>query len=132
MIAGELDPVDWGLPTRGIGPHSHWQQIKAGLIYKDDGSFFLFGLFLSADHRSSFQHSMASSSRWLAGSLNGLLHTVLDGPQKTTAVRRMIADAKFPLDELGDPCRRPDLSSKAKRLGSFVEQPRQLRQLRSR
>ena len=66
MIGAELDAQERSLPTRGIGPHGHGQQIKTRLIYKNDGSFFLLSFFFSAGQRSSFQPLMAASSRWLA------------------------------------------------------------------
>ncbi len=66
MITRELDPQDWSLPTRGRGPDRHGHQVKAGFIYKDNGAFFLLGLFLRAGQRSSFQREISTSSRWLA------------------------------------------------------------------
>ncbi len=65
MITRELDPQNRGLPTRGIGAYRHGQQVKARFIYKDDGAFFLLGLFLSAGQRSSFQREISASSRWI-------------------------------------------------------------------
>jgi hypothetical protein len=35
------------LPTRRVGPHDHWQQIKARFIDKDYRALFLFGFFFS-------------------------------------------------------------------------------------
>lgn len=62
MITRELDPQNRGLPTRGIGAYRHGQQVKARFIYKDDGAFFLLGLFLSAGQRSSFQREIKETS----------------------------------------------------------------------
>ena len=66
MIPGQLHPQHGRLPTWRVGAHCHGQQVKTGLIYEDDRSFFLFGLFLSAGQRSAFQLRIASSLRWVA------------------------------------------------------------------
>src|ERR687892_1857472 len=54
------------LAPGGIGLYHQGQQVTAGLVYEDDGSAFVPGLFFRAGQRSSFQRWMASSSRWLA------------------------------------------------------------------
>src|SRR6266446_6199378 len=66
MIIGQLDAQHRGLSTGRIGAYSNRQEVKAFFIYEDDRPFFLFGLFLSAGHRSSFHLWMAASSRWVA------------------------------------------------------------------
>src|ERR671918_2952692 len=66
MIPAERGPEKRGLAPGGIGPYHQGQQVTAGLVYEDDGSAFVPGLFFRAGQRSSFQRWMASSSRWLA------------------------------------------------------------------
>src|SRR6266581_4173048 len=69
VITSQLDVEHRRLAHGSIGMHSHRQEVKGGLIYKDDRSFFLLGLFFSAGHRSSFQVWIAASSRWVAFSM---------------------------------------------------------------
>ena len=69
MITGQLDLQHRRLADWGPGAHGHGQQIKARLIYPDDGPLFLGGLFLSAGHVSLCQAAMARSSRWVARSI---------------------------------------------------------------
>ena len=45
MIARQWNFQNRRLPDRGIGVHRHGQQVKARLVYKDDGALFLDGLF---------------------------------------------------------------------------------------
>src|ERR687891_675150 len=66
MVPAERGPEKRGLAPGGIGPYHQGQQVTAGLVYEDDGSAFVPGLFFRAGQRSSFQRWMASSSRWLA------------------------------------------------------------------
>jgi hypothetical protein len=66
VITGQLNFQDGRLAYRCIGAYRHRKQIKSRLIYKDDRSLFLLGLFFSAGHRSSFQAAIAVSSRWVA------------------------------------------------------------------
>src|SRR5450631_1266438 len=63
MVVGQFDWQDGRLPLRRIGAHSHRQQVKGGLIYKDDGAFFALGFFFNSSHWCSFQFWMAASSR---------------------------------------------------------------------
>ena len=128
MIMGQLDTQHRRVPTRRIGAHRHREQAKARFIYEDDGAFFLFGLFLSAGHRSSFHLWMAASSRWVAR-WTGLPSTVLDGTQDAATMGWVVADAEDPLDHLRDPLRRPDLPAIAKRLRSSCQHLWQLGQL---
>src|SRR6266567_3167537 len=66
MITGQLDFQHGGLAYRCIGTHCHGQKIKRRLIDKNYRPLFLFRLFFSAGHRSSFHAWMAISSRWVA------------------------------------------------------------------
>ncbi len=45
VILGYLYSQYSCLPTWRVGAHRHSQQVKSGLIYEDDRSFFFFGLF---------------------------------------------------------------------------------------
>src|SRR5204863_8537727 len=65
----------------------------------------------------------------LVGSLDWLLHTVLERAQDATAMRGMIAHAKVALDHFRHSLRRPHLSSISKRFRSLRQYLRQLRQL---
>ena len=47
MITGQRDLQDGRLSHGSIGAHGYGQQIKTCLIYKDNGAFLLFGLFLA-------------------------------------------------------------------------------------
>lgn len=66
MVSAQLDAQDGRLPLWRIGADRHRQQVKGGLIYKDDGALFALGLFFSSCQRCSFQAWMAASSRWVA------------------------------------------------------------------
>lgn len=66
MITGQWNRQDRRLANWRIGPNGHWQEIKRRLVYKDDGTLFLFGLFFNAVTRCSRQVWIACASRWLA------------------------------------------------------------------
>ena len=66
MVTRQFDAQGGRLAHGRVSADRHRQQIKGGLIYKDDGPFFLLGLFFNAGHRSSFQVWIAASSRWVA------------------------------------------------------------------
>src|SRR5262249_298829 len=69
LITRQLHAQHRRLPDRGGGAPRPRQQIKARLIYPDEGSLFLGGLFLSAGHTSVCQAAIACSSRWVARSM---------------------------------------------------------------
>ena len=66
VIVGQFHGQDRGLAHGCVGTHRHGQQVKRGLIYKDKGTLFLFGLFFNASQCSSFHVLMAASLRWVA------------------------------------------------------------------
>jgi hypothetical protein len=66
VIVGQFHRQDRCLAYRRIRAHRHGHQVKRGLIYKDNRTRFVFGLFFNASQRSSFQALMAASSRWVA------------------------------------------------------------------
>src|SRR5215203_5888750 len=66
VISCELLLKDGRLSHRGVGANHHRQQVEARLIGEHYGPAFLLRPFLREGHLSSFQRSMASSSRWLA------------------------------------------------------------------
>jgi hypothetical protein len=59
MVPAEGRPEHWGLASGGIGLDHQGQQVAAGLVYEDDGSAFLPGLF---SRRAS---APLSSAGWL-------------------------------------------------------------------
>jgi hypothetical protein len=66
MIARQWNLQHRRLPHRSVGADRHGQQVKARLIYKDDGAFLLVGLFFSSTQWWSRHTWMACSLRWLA------------------------------------------------------------------
>jgi hypothetical protein len=66
MIAAEMFTEYGRLSYRGVSANYHRQQVKARLITEHNGPPFLQRPFLREGHLSSFQRSMASSSRWFA------------------------------------------------------------------
>src|SRR6266568_9103948 len=66
MVTSQLDFQNGRFANGGVGAYRQRQEIKSRLIYKDNGTIFLFGLFFSAGHRSSFQAWIATSSRCVA------------------------------------------------------------------
>ncbi len=66
MVTGQWDLQDRRLAGWGIGAHRHRQQVEPSLIYENDGTLFVFGLFFSSSQCSSFQLWIAASSRWVA------------------------------------------------------------------
>ena len=66
MIAGELAPQERCLPTRGIGSDHTGQEVKARLVYPDDGPPLITRFFWSMGQRSVCHRSIAASSRWVA------------------------------------------------------------------
>jgi hypothetical protein len=66
VISGEVLLEDGRLSHRSVGANHHRQQVEASLIGEHYGPAFLLRPFLREGHLSSFQRSMASSSRWLA------------------------------------------------------------------
>lgn len=66
MITGQRHGQHRCLSHRSVGPHGHWQQVKARLIYKDDGAFLLGGLFFISTEWWSRQTWMACALRWVA------------------------------------------------------------------
>ena len=69
MIPRQLHAQHRRLSDGGPGAYRHGQQIKARLIYPDNGALFLDGLFLSVGHVSLCQVAMACSSRCVARSI---------------------------------------------------------------
>src|SRR5918994_4691157 len=66
VISGEVLLEDGRLSHRSVSANHHRQQVEARLIGEYYGPAFLLRPFLREGHLSSFQRSMASSSRWLA------------------------------------------------------------------
>src|SRR5215213_6821484 len=63
VIARELFAQDGCLADRSVGTHHRRQQVEARLVHKQDGPALLYGHLLREGQRSSFQRSIASSSR---------------------------------------------------------------------
>ena len=66
MVTGQPHRQDRRVPNRRIGPHSHGQEVKRRLVYKDDGTLFLFRFFFNSVTRCSRQVWIACASLWLA------------------------------------------------------------------
>lgn len=66
MVTGQPYRQDRRMSNRRVGPHSHGQEVKRRLIYKDDGTLFLFRLFFNSATRCSRQVTIACASLWLA------------------------------------------------------------------
>jgi hypothetical protein len=66
MVARQGHGQDRGLPAGGVGAHRPGRQVKAGLVYPDEGAPFAGRFFLSAGRRSSVHVRMAAASRWAA------------------------------------------------------------------
>src|ERR671912_1515202 len=66
VISGEILLQNGRLSYRGVGANHHGQQVEARLISEHYSPALLQGPFFREGHRSSFQRSMASSSRWFA------------------------------------------------------------------
>ena len=66
MIAGQGNRQDGRLTHWRIRPHSQGQEVKRRLVYKDNGTLFLFRLFFNSATRCSRQVWIACASCWLA------------------------------------------------------------------
>lgn len=66
MVTGQPHRQDRRVSNRRIGPYSHGQEVKRRLVYKDDGTLFLFRLFFNSATRCSRQVWIACASLWLA------------------------------------------------------------------
>jgi hypothetical protein len=66
MIPSERHLQDRRLSSGSVGAHHRGEQVEAALVYPEEGSAFLLGLFLTSGHRSVIHLWMASSLRWVA------------------------------------------------------------------
>jgi hypothetical protein len=66
VVSAQGSTNDGGLAHWSVGAHLAGQQVEAGLVHKDHRPPSCYRLFLIWGQRSSFQHRMAASSRWVA------------------------------------------------------------------
>jgi hypothetical protein len=93
MITRQLHAQHRRLSDGGVRTHRHGQQIKARLIYPNNGPLFLGGLFLSAGQIALCQVAIACSSR-SRRPFEGRLSAQADRPQEATDMGGMIADSQ--------------------------------------
>jgi hypothetical protein len=108
------------LSTRRICAHRRWQQIEASLIYENDDSSFVSGLFLELGP-CFLVPTRALSFVTLAGAFGRFLAAPANLVQQTPSMAFTVCNAKSSLDHHSYSRSRPNIAAKAVRFRTFCQ-----------